>query len=437
MEIYIGKIFSPFNKGQSIDLARLSLSNERIELEFSCGSTQHQSISQIFGIFNGLGKVTLIDCKNIKMSSGAGTELLVYSAEYLFNGEFINDPFSKSFSKVNIIMPSLLDWTKLNSIENNVWTENKISIKDKITKEIYNSDKFSIELFTSNSVKTQKIHNKISITENVGLTIESNENINVWEFLNISRQIKKMLHILGNIDTHIESYIFDAKNEPTFLYCQDNLSLGKPSTLTPKIKFSDVEMNFDKIIYNWFNNLDIQTSIDLILEKTTNNHLSRENYFLNNCFSIETFHRQFKNYKLFKPAEFKIVKNKILSAIDDKDISLLVRNNLAHLNQPNFKNRLIDFNDDFIQLLPEDFESEQYIRKIVKTRNYLVHRGSDKNTFDRFDILYCAIYLEALIKINIFRVLEINEAAINKSLNEISKRIEGFYKANKRRLKNH
>ena len=243
-----------------------------------------------------------------------------------------------------------------------------------------------------------------------------------------------MLHILGNIDTQIESFNFYMDvEEPIRLYCKANESLGKPSTFAPRINFNDIEIDLNIIVDNWFNKTDFHSSIDLILEKTSNNQLSRENYFLNNCFSIETFHRRFQNYNLFEPSDFKIIKKQILESIEDENIRSLIENNLAHLNQPNFRKRLFAFSSDLTILLPSNLDIDSYIRKIVKTRNYLVHRSSDKNTFDKFDLLYSAIFLEALVKINVYRILGINESVVETLLTETGRRIQGFYESNKRR----
>jgi len=435
MEHYIGKIVSPFNENESIDFVRLSVFNETIEIELSSNERGFNNIKTIIGIFNGFGKVTLVNCKYIGMSNGAGADIKKYKAEYLFKGEFINNPESFYFDRVNIEMTGLLDWTNISAIKNNLFSDKKLAIQDVDDIEIYNSDTFSIEIFSSNSISLKRGNNQITIKENVGLRIKSiNENINVWKFLDIIKELKKIIFILSNTNTAIDSTNFyKGKEAKVALYWNGNNSLGSPSPMNPRIKFEDIKLSLKDIIRNWFEKEDLHTSIELILEKSINIKLSRENYFLNNCFSIETFHRRFKNYKLFEKTEFKSLKKGILESIEETEIRNLIENNLAHINEPNFRKRLSDFESDFSVLLPEDWNAQDFIKRIVKSRNYLVHRSSTKNVFDKFEMLYASIYIETIIKINVYRSLGIDEALVEELLIETGKRIKGFYDSNKQR----
>ncbi|MEP0212216.1 MAG: HEPN domain-containing protein [Cellulophaga sp.] len=434
MENYIGKIVSPFNENESIDFVRLSISNEIIEIEFSSSKRSHSNIKTIIGVFNGFGKVTLVNCQNIGMSTGAGADVKKYSAEYLFKGEFINNPESYYFDRVNIEMSGLLDWTKISSINNNLFTDKVLTIEDIDIIEIYKSDDLSIEIFSSNNINFKRENNQITIKENVGFKIKSqNCNINIWDYLHLIKELKKILFIFSNRNTHIDkTNFYKGKEPPVKLYWFGNNSLGAPSPMNPRINFEDIKPDLSNIIHNWFENKDLHTSVELVLEKSINNKLSRENYFLNNCFSIETFHRRFKNYKLFDKVEFKSIKEGILESIEKSDIKELIGNNLAHINEPNFKKRLYDFQSDFSKLLPSDWNVEEYITRIVKTRNYLVHRSSNKKVFEKFDLLYASIFIETIIKINVYRTLGIKEGLIEKLLSDTGKNIKGFYDSNKR-----
>lgn len=436
MENYIGKINSPFNEKESIDFVRLSISNEIIEVEFSSSERGYNNVKTIIGVFNGFGKVTLVNCENIEMTIGAGADVKKYSAEYLFKGEFIINPESFYFDRVNIEMTGLLDWTKISTISNKLFTDKILTIEDNKIIEIYNSDNFSIELFSSNNINLKRENNQINIKENVGLKIKStNGDINIWKYLYLIKELKKILFILSNRNTQIDSTNFyKGKGMPVVLHWIGNNSLGSTSPMNPRIKFEDIKPDLNKIIHNWFEKKDLHTSIELILEKSINNKLSRENYFLNNCFSIETFHRRFKNYKLFNKTEFKSIKEGILDSIEKSDIRELIGNNLAHINEPNFRKRLSDFQSDFSNLLPRDWNVEEYITKIVKSRNYLVHRSSDKKIFDKFDMLYASIFIEIIIKANIYRTLGIKENLIEKLLTETGENIKGFYDSNKRMI---
>lgn len=434
MKHYIGNITSPFNQDESFDNTRLTISEKSIELEFTTNTHEHRNVVVIYGVFNGFGKVSLFNCKNIGGSHGAASSVVRYSAEYLFRGEFINELASTQFNRVNVEMVGLLNWTNLSSIKNNLFTKKKLEIEEFDAKRIYSSDDFSIELFSSVNTNIKREYNQTTVKENVGLRIKSNEkNIEIIEFLSIIQELKKLLFLLSNNETSIDNTTFYNENdEPTVLIWEGLNSLGSPLPISTSLKFNEIENDLDKIISIWFNNTEIHTSIDLILEKSRNNKLSRENYFLSTCFALETLHRRFKNYKLFQKSKFKEVKQAILNAIDDNAIKELIENSLAHINEPNFRNRLYDFKLDFEKVLPEEKSVEDYIGQIVKTRNYLVHRSSDKQVFDEFEMLYSAIYIEAIVKSNIYEILGISEQVIENVLIKTGRCIHGFYNANKR-----
>lgn len=434
MQYYLGKITSPYDGDKSIDFVQLKLSNEIIEIEFSSKNQHYGIIKTIIGIFNGFGKVTLINCQYIGMSSGAGTEIKKYSAEYLFKGEFIYDPESFYYDGVNIEMAGLLDWTKISAISNHLFTDKRLTIEDTEAIEIYNSNNFSVEIFSSYGINTKQKNNQVTIKENVGLRIKSkNGDINIWEYLHLIIELKKIFFILGNRSTQIDkTNFYKGEGMPVRLYWIGNNSLGSPDPISPKIKFEDIKNDLNNIINNWFEKKDIHTSIELILEKSINNKLSNENYFLNICFSIETFHRRFKNYRLFDKAEFKSIRKEILKSIEKSDVEELISNNLAHINEPNFRKRLFDFKSDFVEVLPKEWNIEEYINKILKTRNYLVHRSSKKKIFDEFDMLYASIFIETIVRINIYRVLGIKKDFLENLLIDTGKKIKGFYDSNKR-----
>ncbi|WP_405398913.1 HEPN domain-containing protein [Maribacter sp. Asnod2-G09] len=431
MQNYIGKIVSPYNNEGFIDSVRLSLSQDTIEIEFPSTERNFNNIKTIIGVFNGIGKITLVNCQNTGRSSGAGGVIKKYNVEYLFKGGHIHKPESIYFDNVNIKMSGLLDWTKISSLN---FDGKDLYVKDVDRITIYKSDNYTIEIFPSHNISLKREFNEINFTENITLKISSlNKDINVWDYLHLIKELKKILFILTNRDTKIDDTTFNKKEELSItLFWPGSNSLGSPSYINPKITFDDIRLELNEIIHNWFDKKDLHTSIELILEKTINTQLSHENYFLNNCFAIETLHRRFNNYKLFDKSEFKSIKGSILKSIENDNLRKLIENNLAHINEPNFRNRLTNYEADFSQLLPENENAKDYISKIVKTRNYLVHRGSCKDIFEEFDMLYASFFIETIVKINVYRILGLKNKLIEKLLIETGERINSLYQSNNR-----
>jgi hypothetical protein len=436
MKEYSGIIFSPLGDDKKLT-CKLIISEDSIKIEYHTSeSINNQGFKIIHGIFNKLGKVTLIESLSIGFSTGAGTYLKKYSSEHLLVGYHIKDIDQYYFDRVNIEMTGLHNWTKITGIKGSLFEGESLSLIDHPSIPIMDNEEFSAEIYPIQKHEYKQPNNQFTLTETVCLRIKSKKYISFWRYLTIIKDFKKIIFLLSNQEIKSDVTTFYTKdNSFVKLYSEENYIIGKKQFINTSVKFSNIK-NLKTIINNWFNNEDIKISIDLILEKSRNSNLSLENNFLNNCFAIETFHRRIKNYKNFEKEKFKQIKTSILQNIEDLEIQKIIENNLAHINEPNFKLRLMGFENDFDKILCDKFETHEYIRKIVKSRNYLVHRGNPKSVFSNFDMLYSAIYLKNILILNIFRLLQMEEELIEEIAIEMKDRIQGMYYANfKRGLK--
>lgn len=430
MSSYFGHIISPYNENEIIESVYLTNDDSKIEIEFQSNTWNYKNIENIVGLFNTIGKVTLLNCQFKRVEGGAGGQVKRYSAEYLLTGINLKRPLELFCDSVKITTSGLINWTKLYSVNYAPVKILEIELPKSLV--IYDSNSFSITLFPLVNTSHKREDNSYSISERIGFEIKPTQNkINLWDYLKNIDSLKKLLFILSAKKISFEDIIFYQKNDFFELFRKEKVSLnGSPSNII-SLEFDDIKEYLNKIIDAWFNTTEIHTSIDLILEKSVNTKLSRENYFLNCCFSLETFHRRFKNYNLFDPKYLKTLKNSFLKSVEDEEMKKALQGSFAHVNNPNFKQRLFDFKEDFSKILPKGSDIESYISKIVKTRNFLVHRSSNKNTLKGLDILYAAIYLENIVKANIYRVLGIEEDLIDKKIIHKSDILKGFYDLNK------
>ena len=433
MEQYLGYIISPLNNEESIESVRLIKSEDNIEIEFSANSHHQLNIATIHGSFTGLGDVTLINCKNIGMSTGSGGYQKKYSAEYLLVGDYISNLNEKTFDSIKIEMPGLLGWTKISGIKNDFFATRTVTTEDVPNVILYSSDQYTVELYSVVNYSFKRQNNEVSLKEDIGLKVQAqNKSLSVLDFLEHIVEFQKLFFIIGNTSSELGKVTLNNEKEfSTQLFWKGKRSLGDPSINNPSLKYNDILPNIIDIVSNWISKREIHTSIDLILEKSINAKLSIENYFLNNCFAIETFHRRFKNFRIFDQQEFKTIKEEILKSVENDEIREILSNNLAHINEPNFRRRLIDFSEDFGNVLPKDFQIDSFITQTVKTRNFLVHRSSEKNIFTKFEMLYATIFIEIIVKINIYRVLGIEEDLIKKSLIHAGGNTISMYEYNK------
>ena len=151
MKIYLGRI-SIEDQEEIIETVRLTVKDNSYELEFSSTDRSYRNFRIIHGIFNGLGNLTFIDCRNISSESGSGAEIRRYRANYTLINAQIENPNEFYFDSANIIMPGLLDWTNLYSVDYNI-KENlskNISLKKYNDLVVYTSDTLSININASN-----------------------------------------------------------------------------------------------------------------------------------------------------------------------------------------------------------------------------------------------------------------------------------------------
>ena len=199
------------------------------------------------------------------------------------------------------------------------------------------------------------------------------------------------------------------------------------------IDFRQIEDNIEEIIKAWYENKNLNSSVDLIIEKFLNPKLSRENDFLNSCFAIETFHRRIKKIEVYEKSEFKKIRKSILDNIGNDEIKKFIDEKLSFANEPTFRARLFDLKTHFEYILPSNVDIGDYIGKIVKTRNFLVHRGDSNNTFDNFDMFYAARYIESIVRICVLIELKVPEDIILKIQNCNKTHLRDMYNMNKKR----
>jgi hypothetical protein len=421
MEYFFGNINSPFSN-EKIESVRLLITEKKIEIEFLSVSKENLKIEAIQGYFNGLGKITLLDCDYSGMEIGSGGETVKFRANYILKGDFVLNLNHPQFNILKFKMNGLLGWTKLYQLKNDFFKNRTIILKEIENIEIYNSNDIKIELYVTLNLNSQREFNELRLRENVGVKITFKNSLrSINDTLKIINALQKLFKIIGNINTGLETinlYKDDDFEYEATLICSDLINFGEPEIYSPSINFFDLKDNFQKIIGNWLTNEDLKISTDLILEKSINSKLSIENYFLNNCFSIETLHRRFNNYKPFDKRILDNYKKEILRIISENEIKESLINSFAHINEPNFNGRLYQYVEDFKSILPNNIDVDDFIKRIVKTRNYLVHRSSKKKIFSNIEMLYASFYLESIIKINIYRIIGVDENIVKKSISK-------------------
>lgn len=419
-KVSLGYILHPKDKSLEVNaILEYGEAGIFLDLHIDLGKEQQQILS---GVFNGIGEVTLVGCYHYKSESGYGGNFFKMKAMHLFLGIHVTKVDELLFSRVSVDFPILWKWLNIRIIKYDIEYKITYNYPDDIV--LYENGNYKISITFSLTHRNNYSEGIFNLKEAALVKIESvRDKLSLWELLEIIKQVKKFILLLTNSIPISESITFfshdffyndsdeeSPKLKPIQYYSE--LPEVNQSFWNPDIRFSLIKDKIQTIFNVWMTNKDIENSVDLIFEKKFNSNLSDENYFLNTCFSIETFHRRFKNRTKYCNAEFNNIKYQILQSISDKRIYKFIEDILKYSNEPSFRSRLKDIKNDFNEILSDDEDVNTYIGRIVDTRNYLVHRGDSTGTFLEHDLLVAAKYLEVIIKVNIYRILKVDEKII-------------------------
>lgn len=402
--------------------ATLNIENNSYVLDVKGDCFSFSDYKIIQGEFQDLGYVTFVECFLSGRSSGFISSFK-YNVLHIIEGVKINQFEELNFSSLSIEMPILKNWINKTSLKGDLIFNKKIEYFGIQKFDLYESDE--IKLTASLHCKQSFSRKNINIEEYIELNISANNNLNLFDLINYYRKVKILLNFFGQ--HHSANDYFYLKENNIIYENQDEPLIMKLHTSTinfinnPNFNFNfsydDLAGCCQSIFESWFNNSKLEDSINLISEKSFLK-LSSETYFLNTCFSLETLHRKhFRNY-VYDEIEYDEIRNGILGKLNEKEEKLFLEK-LQYANEPSLRNRLKHFNDDFSITIKGDYNLNKLIGKIVNTRNYLVHRGEKKDVLENIQMFKISKAIENIVKINIFRLIGIDEEKIKAKVKSI------------------
>lgn len=442
MQTHIGYIYLPQDdKPQKIDGVHLFIDGDKFWVEAPIKLFGTEKYNLIKGAFESIGYVTLLECNVQKTSSSIGGHYCELSINYIITEIQFNSENSLTFSSLSIRMPVLKKWLRKSVFKVEYLKEKQISINYPDTIEFGTISGFNLSASYGFNQSIDK-YNTIKLYDFVTLKIKSeNSNATLWEFLEMYRKFKKFLAFLNVFDETDDSFTLceenivydnqDAAMYMKFLMSSYNFkNAGIDDVSTPK--FDLVKDDIEIILNNWYSKTDIFHSVNLILEKYFQSRLSRETYFLNSCFAIEIYHRRFKKNNKLPTIEYNKQKKEIINKLESELEIDFFKSKLAYANEPSFRDRLTSLKKEFQFIIPDDINLDDFIKQVVLTRNYIVHRGSSKNTITGIELYYASVYLEALTKWCIYTEIGFQENQLLSMFEYTKEHISGMFSLNKR-----
>lgn len=89
-----------------------------------------------------------------------------------------------------------------------------------------------------------------------------------------------------------------------------------------------------------------------------------------------------------------------------------------------------DLKEEFLIVLPQRIEFYNFIKKVVDTRNYIVHRTPKDETFSGLELYYASIYIETVTKLCVFKELGFNQLIISQMFVNSGYTIDNMFQYN-------
>ena len=439
---FYGYIIDTKNSDKKIDGVRLEISESNVIIEIPQQKLGNMRFEILNGYFSNYGDVTIIDA-NFYSSAGflSAYGVIKYKVKYLLKGINLKTLDDIRFSKAYIELPSLSDFYA-NTLINQSHHENKLllTIKEPEDIKLVDIDNYSLSISIGNCI--QQKPNSVKIDETFKLRITSTEkDISLLDFFSLISRFQDFMLLILNYSSNIESitfykndYFYNNRDERTQIPIElianfYNIEYEKNLHYNA-IKYTSVNDTLGDMLSHWYKNTDLHVSIDLITEKMHNRELSRESYFLNSCFAIEIFHRRLYNGSEYSNETFSEILKGIYESIENQKVLSFIKNKLQFANEPSFRKRLKFFEDDLLKILPDSVDVGGFISKVIDTRNYLVHRSTNKKTFEGSNLFIVSKYIESALRIHFLKIIDCPACIIEESYSFAKDNLSKLYTLN-------
>ncbi|MCC5923119.1 MAG: hypothetical protein JJT77_04985 [Crocinitomicaceae bacterium] len=389
---HFGKISIP-STNQVIESCWLRLDGAKPYLEVPNGSFQSENWEIIHGSFNGLNKVTFYICNLGYGKGGRGGAYRRINFSFMFEHVAFQEKSQLVFSKVKFDSDALENWINDNTVSTNL-----IETPEGLQLTIPNRTVLHTVSTTIGDISIIKGFDKeiglrdAKLLRKTRIEIQLTKPLHFDEINQILIQLKRLILFLAHESPQIGNYIFPL-NERKSIVLKEHSRFNNLSGFSEglELNYREIKPDIETIIKNWFEKEKLVQIIELIQEKYMNTNLSFQNYFFNCSVAVESFHKC-------------IVKGKFS-----------LRNRISH-----FAESIASIIGKHISISTDDF-----IDKIVKTRNNIAHEGKYLEDLTMLELLLFGKVLELVIKIEILKELGVTSPKILEAFYEDARNTVG------------
>lgn len=356
----------------------------------------HYRIDVIYGAFTGLGYLTFVNC-NIQHSSNGITETKIYQPKYTFTcAHHLIEPKNLHINQFQIDNSAIVSWVRkmhwYNSIDDKLEKEDDVIHNTDITEDL------SIKITRSTSHTSN--HNFFRM-DNVGyVDFKSKVDLSILESIDLYNSFQKLFHFIYGKSVQFKAFNFKCLScgEWASLYYKDDFNKENISGFIT-LDYDTIKDELSSLIKHWYNDENIGYCADIIIE---------------NLLSVKTSHsRRFTNsYSAFEAYSFKFGES---------------------YKNPSVEKYLLEHKEMLVDItnIPED-EMKTYVSKIVRHRDYLIHRTKTKNNiFSQFELLYISFLLDHIVGIGLMKQMDASEKIIEKIIGRAKSTYQDMQSVNK------
>jgi len=382
--------------------------------------------------------ITLNECTETDVSiSFPGFQTSSFYANKIFVGGHFQKEEDIRFKKLSIRFSNLDEWVNISgfSIEYK-WEDVEVIVKHKMPPPFQAniSDDLKVLINFEPIWPTHSFVQKdVTIKQNTWIQIESSEEKPLEYYKKVMNHIQNFLSlgitkpilpmaIEGITEANKEMLGNILRCPPVEIFWKlPDIPKASKTLLPPDMLFTfeDISNRFEIFLRNWFKKADLLEPIyNLYFGTFYNPRMFLEHRFLSLAQAVESYHQRVFGGEYLPDEEYKPVYEALVKAIPSwivEDFRSSLKKRLKYGNEYSLRKRLKEIFDKYSDILSRFIENkENFIERVVDTRNYLTHwrEGLKEHAAQGEELYHLTQKLKMILEICLLAELGFNSEEI-------------------------
>jgi len=350
-----------------------------------------RSFDIVLGVSTDGKEITLVDCLELRGTLIARLQTSSLYVGRCFVGAHFQKPDDIRFRQASARYSYLDDWVGISGFDIELTgdvTTMRYRPPSSIETNVGQEYGLAIDFAYSGPTMTRPVQRKVRMTQTTWITIRSQQERPLDEYLNVLFRIQNLLSLAVSEpvsllelqgETEVRKTEFDGHTiyDPVRIYCRQLTAPAERSSFIwfdMLFRFEDISDRFHAIIENWFKNLEqLRSSVDLYFASLYNPKMYLEHKFLSVVQALESYHRLKVRRNEWSDEEHKIRIDEIMRAAPTQYKEWLDRE-LDYSNELSLRARLKELLNRHATIAGSSADDRsEFVNDVVDTRNYLTH----------------------------------------------------------------